>query len=78
MRLQTLTHKSERLVFITGGGLQPSKCLWYAIVWGWNANGEAYMQPIHQTQAEIWLTVGTTLTPLLIQRKERNVASRTL
>jgi hypothetical protein len=36
------------------------------------------MLPIHQTQAEIWLTVGTTLTPLLIQRKETNVASKTL
>jgi hypothetical protein len=77
-RLQTLTQKSERLVFVTGGGLQPSKCLWYAIVWGWNEHGEAYMLPVHQTPAEIWLTVGTTLTPLLIQRKETNETSRTL
>jgi hypothetical protein len=36
------------------------------------------MLPIHQTRAEIWLTFGTTLTPLLIQRKETNIASRTL
>jgi hypothetical protein len=46
-RLQTLTRKSERLVFVTGGGLQSSKCLWYAIVWGWNEHGEAYMLPVH-------------------------------
>jgi hypothetical protein len=79
-RLQTLTQKSESLVFVTGGGLQPSKCLWYTIVWGWNTHGEAYMMPVHQTQSEIWLTVGTTLTltPLLIQRKETNESSRTL
>jgi hypothetical protein len=36
--------------------------------------------PVHQTQAEIWLTVGTTLTltPLIIQWKETNEESRTL
>jgi hypothetical protein len=34
--------------------------------------------PVHQTQAEIWLTVGTTLAPLLIQLKEMNEAIRTL
>jgi hypothetical protein len=77
-RLQTLTQKSERLVFVTGGGLQPSRCLWYAIVWGWNKHGEAYMLPVHQTLEEIWLTVGTTFTPLLIQHREINLASQTL
>jgi hypothetical protein len=78
IRLQTLTQKSERLVFLTGGGLQPFTCLWYAIFWGWNEHGEAYMLPVHQTLAEIWLTVGTTLTPILIQRKATNEASGTL
>jgi hypothetical protein len=78
MNPQRRMSKSEHLVFVTGGGLQPSKCLWYATVWGWNEHGEAFMLPAHQTLAEIWLTVGRTLIPLLIQRKEINEASRTL
>jgi hypothetical protein len=57
-RLQALTQKSERLVFVTGGALQPPKCLWYAITWGWDEHGISYMLPIHQTPAEIWITVG--------------------
>jgi hypothetical protein len=77
-RLQTLTQKSERLVFVTGGALQPQTCLWYALAWGWGEHGIAYMLPVHQTPAEIWLTVGSTLIPLLIKRKETNEASRNL
>jgi hypothetical protein len=77
-RLQTLTQELEGLVFLTGGALQPPKCLWYAITWGWDDNGIAYMLPIHQTPAEIWITVGATLSPLLIARKETHAATRTL
>jgi hypothetical protein len=36
------------------------------------------MLPIHQTPAEIWITVGATLSPLLIARKETHDATRTL
>jgi hypothetical protein len=38
----------------------------------------SYMLPVHQTPAEIWLTVGSTLNPLLIKSKETHEASRTL
>jgi hypothetical protein len=77
-RLQTLTQKYERLVFVTGGALQPPECLWYAITWGWDENGIAYMLPIYQTPAEIWITVGATLSPLLNARKATHDATLTL
>jgi hypothetical protein len=47
-------------------------------VWRWDEHGVAYMLPIHQTPAEIWLTIGSTLTPLLINQKEMHDAIRTL
>jgi hypothetical protein len=76
-RLETLTQKSERLVYVTGGGLQPPKCLWYSIAWGWRDDGKSFMLSIDQTPASIELTVGDSNTPLPIQRKRTDKTSRT-
>jgi hypothetical protein len=56
-RLETLTQKSERLFYVTGGGLQPPKCLWYSIAWGWRDDGKSFMLSIDQTPASIELAV---------------------
>jgi hypothetical protein len=62
-RLEPLTQKSERLVYVTGGGLQPPKCLWYSIAWGWRDDGKTFMLSIDQMPASIELKVGDSNTP---------------
>ena len=50
----------ERLLWVSGGGLNLKKCYWYAVSWKWTKTGEPSMELISANpDLEIHLTQGS-------------------
>ena len=70
----------ERLLWVSGGGLNLKKCYWYAVSWKWTKTGEPSMELISvNPNLEIRLTQGSDhefMSP--ITRVEVTEGKRTL
>jgi hypothetical protein len=74
--MQISTQRWERLLFATGGALNPAKCFWYGIEWAFTPSGEPKM--INTTDGpQITLTAGQDLTTNNIQRISTATGQRT-
>ena len=70
----------ERLLWVSGGGLNLKKCYWYAVSWKWTKTGEPSMELISANpDLEICLTQGSDHEFMLpITRVEVTEGKRTL
>jgi hypothetical protein len=74
-RLQEVAQTWEKLLSLSGGKLNLTKCSWYILRWEWT-NGRPFIQKIHPDDPEIALTQGAKSTPITIKRQTPEHSSR--
>ena len=76
-RMQARAQSWEKLLFLTGGQLNLSKCFWYYISWKWT-DGLPSLSTIADTPGTISIRPGNSPTFQIIQRVETTAALKTL
>ena len=76
-QLQDVAQTWERLLFLSGGKLNLSKCSWYVLRWEWK-NGRPILRKIQQNDPTVSLTQGDSNTPVTIQQHSLDHSSRML
>jgi hypothetical protein len=78
LKLQQMSQTWERLLFNTGGALEPSKCFYYLIHWQWH-KGLPSMTPLScMTLDPLKLTSGWKTEQVAIRQRNVDDAHKTL
>jgi hypothetical protein len=77
LQLQEVAQTWERLLFLSGGKLNLSKCSWYVLRWEWK-QGRPVIRKIQPDDPTISLTQGDTQTPIKIKQHSVAHSSRML
>jgi hypothetical protein len=77
LKLQEVAQTWEKLLFLSGGKLNLSKCSWYVLRWEWK-NGRPIMRKIQPGDPTVTLTQGATSTPIAIKQSPLDHSSRML
>ena len=76
-QLQEVAQRWERLLSLSGGKLNLSKCSWYVLRWEWT-NGRPVIRKIQANDPNVSLTQGDSTTPVDIQQHSLAHSSRML
>ena len=76
-RMAARAQSWEKLLFLSGGQLNLSKCYWYYISWQWQ-DGIPTLSTIQDTPGSISILPGNSPTPQIIHRVEATSALKTL
>lgn len=76
-RLEQAAQTWEKLLTLSGGKLNLSKCSWYILRWDWQ-NGRPIIRKQHQDDRKVVLTSGVTSNKTTIQRQSLESSSRML
>ncbi len=61
--LKSVAQKWEKILYSTGGALDPGNCFFYIVEWGWNSQGHAVMRKKHALDDTLFLYVGNDFVP---------------
>ena len=77
--IQELSQTAERALFVSGGALELTKCLWYLIHWLWDHRERAYLASSDDAPASLMMTQGDNFNEQTkIARLEPSDSHRTL
>ena len=76
-RMQHRAQTWEKLIFLSGGTLNPAKCYWYYVKWNWK-DGLPELCPITDAPGDLVIISSGTGQPVTITRAEPTSALRTL
>ena len=76
-RIQRMASKWEKLLFLTGGKLELSKCFWLPITWNWR-HGEPVVKGTRDSPVELHLTESESRTKINIPRIAPSTAEKRL
>ena len=78
VKLETIAQTWERLLNISGGALNMSKCWWSIQFWEWDSRGRPFLRPHTTHDPDLVLTTSETGHQTTIRHSPNSEANRTL